>query len=427
MLKFPRNKVARETIWSLLAKGIAFVMFFSMNVVLARKLGKIAYGQWSVFFSLFTIGLVLSSLGINAATRTYVALAGNPGKKAQVTFDGLWLRFGVSFFFSLVMWFGAPLVASAWGRPYLVELLRLGAPFLFFSGFLEFYKNLFMGLHRLKYDFLINAAEWGLRLVAVVVGLHLVVNSLPCAAAAHAIAAVLAAAVGGIAVYRLVFRGVERTGDSHALPIFKYGIPMVMLSIGFLATAELNTLMVSALSTDIQVSYFALAKDLTGKFPHLAIALAMGSGPLFATITNENREKIRRLFGRLVRLILGLSLAVGAVLAVGAPWFVPWVYGRQFAPAALPMQILAVQMVCQSLSAIASTFLDYQRLAWYRAMFLTVAIAANVGLNLWLIPRYGATGAALAQTVAYVPYVTLSLFAVAKRLRGPLPDGPVTN
>jgi O-antigen/teichoic acid export membrane protein len=66
------------------------------------------------------------------------------------------------------------------------------------------------------------------------------------------------------------------------------------------------------------------------------------------------------------------------------------------------------------MSIILSSFLDYIGKAKKRAYNISVTIILNIGLNIILIPRYGATGAAIATSVSYLPYVILNWLEVRK-------------
>ncbi|GAJ10623.1 unnamed protein product, partial [marine sediment metagenome] len=49
-----KNKLYKETFWSFGTKGVTFLLFFLLNVYLARTLRVERFGIWSFFFSIFT-------------------------------------------------------------------------------------------------------------------------------------------------------------------------------------------------------------------------------------------------------------------------------------------------------------------------------------------------------------------------------------
>ena len=96
------------------------------------------------------------------------------------------------------------------------------------------------------------------------------------------------------------------------------------------------------------------------------------------------------------------------MLVVLAPWFVPLLFGEAYTASVLPLQILTAWIVMTSFNIFFNALLDYRGLARRRALNFLLTLAATVGLNLVLIPRYGALGAALSTSLAYAPYLVLN-------------------
>ena len=162
------------------------------------------------------------------------------------------------------------------------------------------------------------------------------------------------------------------------------------------------------ISTDTEVGLFAIGKQLANKLPQFALALSMGMMPGFARLTPENMDEMRTKFRYILRLNSLIFLPGGFLLVVLAPWFVPLLFGEEFAASVLPLQILTIWIVMSSYNIFYNALLDYRGLARRRAVNFLLTLAATVGLNLVLIPRYGALGAAISTSVAYAPYLVLN-------------------
>lgn len=80
----------------------------------------------------------------------------------------------------------------------------------------------------------------------------------------------------------------------------------------------------------------------------------------------------------------------------------------------LPLQILSLRLLISTSIIFANSFLDYQGAAKKRAFNFSISILCDVLLNLYLIPRYGAIGAAVATTVSYIPYLVLNMLEVRR-------------
>nr|WP_203951384.1 polysaccharide biosynthesis C-terminal domain-containing protein [Planotetraspora mira] len=112
---------------------------------------------------------------------------------------------------------------------------------------------------------------------------------------------------------------------------------------------------------------------------------------------------------RIIRLSLLLSAAFIGVLAALSPTLIPLLYGQSYAGCVAPLLVLAPGMIALFLMRPVEQYLV--RLG--RPISMTAipvgAAAANILLNLVLIPRLGAVGAALSSTITYVLMAALEI------------------
>jgi len=411
-----KNKLLKETFWSFATKGITFILFILINIFLARSLGVERFGLWSFFFSIISILFMLSYFGINASARKYAAQYNKTNKLKNVIRDSFKLRFLFSFIFALVIFVSSKELAILVGHLEFESLFQYSAPFIFFMGFVEYFKQMFIGLHRIIYIFIINFLEYGLKLIFIFVLFYFSMNLLNIVKAFNL--ATFSAALGGLVILYFIFY--KNSSFSHnsnlTLDIFKYSIPLFFISIGFLIATELDVLMLGFLSTNREVGIYAVAKQITMKLPQISLAIAMGTMPVFAKLTENNREKLKKLFFKLLKInALIFSVIVAGILLL-SQFFIPSIFGIEYSASVLPLQILTLYLICYSFSIFLSSFLDYRGLAKKRAINLFIATVLNITLNFILIPKFGAVGAATATSISYLPYVILNWFEVRKIL-----------
>ncbi len=97
--------------------------------------------------------------------------------------------------------------------------------------------------------------------------------------------------------------------------------------------------------------------------------------------------------------IVSLPLACGTAMLSGK--LVGVIYGPQFEGAAVPLAILSFSMIFVFLGSVHSTIVLASRLQKYLALFTFFGACLSCILYVWLIPKYGTTGAAIATTVSY--------------------------
>jgi O-antigen/teichoic acid export membrane protein len=113
-------------------------------------------------------------------------------------------------------------------------------------------------------------------------------------------------------------------------------------------------------------------------------------------------------YGNIAMLVSGIL--VGLVLVAVAPWLVPILFGEKYRPV---VKILAVLALCVPLrfltTGIASALLNERHMR-YRVFAMGMSALVVVLLNVWLIPSYHETGAAMA-TVMGEATMLLALYA----------------
>lgn len=407
MIIWFKNKLYKETFWSFISKGMTFVLYFLLQIYLARTLGVEKFGAWSLFFSIFTIIAVLADTGINISAKKSVAQYNETGHLRNVLRDSVRLRFFVSFLCCLVYLALSKPLSIMIGRPEFGILFLVSAPLLVAFNIVEFLKAVFTGLHRLRYNFIVNSFEHGLKLIIAVCLLSSapavinVVNS-------FTIALAVTSVVGCYLLYTsfyVVSPNVDK--KSFSKEIFKYSIPLIVINISFIVATEIDILMLGLFTNDSEVAFYSCAKQSVGKFPQISLAIAMGVMPIFAKLNEENKEKLRKLYNKLLSINAFIFFVIVSLIMLLADLLIPLIYGAEFSAAVIPLKILSIYVVCGSFSILSGTILDYAGLAAKRAKYLTVSLVVNIILNFVLIPKHGATGAAIATTISYLPYTVL--------------------
>jgi O-antigen/teichoic acid export membrane protein len=206
---------------------------------------------------------------------------------------------------------------------------------------------------------------------------------------------------------------------NHTKAILDYSYPFILISLGFIALTEIDTMMLGILSTAEQVGVYSVAKQFVQKLPHLSLAIAMGTMPVFAGLNGSNKELMRKRLMNILKINSGIYLVIIAFLLAFAPFVISMLFGKEYAAAALSLQILTIYLFCYATSIILSGFLDYTGRANKRALNMTLAIGANIILNIVLIPKYGAAGASAATSISFIPYVIMNWLEVRKALSRP--------
>lgn len=410
-----RNKLIKETAWSLLAKGISAIFFIGLNVFLARHLGPDRFGTWSYFYSILSIVLLLSYFGINEAARKYFAQFNNTDKFGSILRSSLLIRVSYSFLFSILFLCIHRPLASILSRPDFELLFFTAVPLIFFAGMVDFFKHAFEGFHRLKYAFIVTFFEHSLKLIITIIILFFV-NGLVAVIYSFNLTLFITSIIGFYFFYYHFYKNNRVIQKSFDLDILKYSLPLFFISIGFAIAVELDVLMLGILSVDSEVGIYGVAKQIIVKLPHLAMAIALGAMPVFVKLNSSNKEELKMLFNKLLLINTIIFGSIGLLILTTSWFFIPLIFGLEYLASVVPLMILVLYLLQFSYSIFLSSLLDYQGKAAKRAINLSITLVFNILLNIILIPRYGATGAAIGTSVSYIPYVFLNWLEVRKIL-----------
>jgi O-antigen/teichoic acid export membrane protein len=188
---------------------------------------------------------------------------------------------------------------------------------------------------------------------------------------------------------------------------------------------RLDFVILGALSGPAVLGTYAVASKLAELLRIPAQSLFWVLYPRFAQESADEAEShARRLVPR-----AGAAVAVGAIpLALLAGFIVPAVYGHSFTPAIIPAQIILVGVAGEGVAGVITAFLYGRGRPGLNSLATGGGLVVTVVLDILLIPRFGAVGAAWASTAAYLTttaLLVLSLQRLARerqRLVAPLAD-----
>ncbi len=104
-----------------------------------------------------------------------------------------------------------------------------------------------------------------------------------------------------------------------------------------------------------------------------------------------------------------IGLAVAIFTTLSASWLVPMIYGPSYAETAAVLSVQIWAGVAVSMSFVHSKWLLSEGLQKYGLVYTLAGACVNVGLNLVLIPRHGAVGAAWATLITQVGLLPIQL------------------
>ena len=181
------------------------------------------------------------------------------------------------------------------------------------------------------------------------------------------------------------------------------GIGAVGVIINVVVYRRTEVFFLERFSTDTQIALYTVPFSLVETLILLPKTVGMVIGPAVATLFGAGEhDRIASGFNRALRIVLPLSFfATAAAVAVG-PTFIRLLYGSEFKGAGTVLVILISTLPFVPLMAVSGSVLLGIGKQWWPTGIGAVAAVANIGLDAWLIPRYNAVGAAVANTTSQI-------------------------
>lgn len=405
--------------WAMLAKIISAGVSLPFLLLMPRFLGDIAYGQFALTVSILIVLRLLSGGGLGYATGRRLAeveAQGRPG--GQILTAGISLQVMLA----LVVMVGFTAVAGPVSRLFgagqssggVVTALFIIAGFtIVFFAVNEFAKAAFQGLQRFHYITVITAIEFTGKLF-LAGGLAFAGYGVVVAFSGYALSLAVAATVAlaliwrtGLSRPRLLMRDWRE--------LYLYNVPLMLTTAGFIVYTELDTIMIGYFSGFGETGIYAAAKNIVRAAPMFAVPFGQAAAPVIVKLMKDNADKAADFVNRLLKYVAAVFFPAAVAVAVTAPYLVA-IWGPTYAGAVVPLRIMSLFLVSVSFGVVITPILDYLGEAPRRARWMMVSVTANIILNLVLIPRFGATGAAVATTVTHGPFVFNNLLFLSRKI-----------
>jgi len=393
--------------------GIALVGRFTggflayvFSILVARRLGAESFGLFSLASSIVLLVMTFGRLGLDNALLRFVAIYRGEGALAEAKGAvRLALRVAAisSATLTLAVVAGADVIANAFFRkPELGWVLRTLVCMMPFANLAVVALAATQACRVMTYVALTNGFIVPLLQVAVLLAALALGSGLGGAIIAFVVSQIAAAAFA----YRFALRVMPELRDHQLVPrpegnrLLRFAAPMMFVDVIGLLLMWLDTLLLGphVPARDLGL-YSAAARTATA-----ASIVLLGMNALFAPtmadlFNRDQRALLERMFKTITKWVITIALPI-FLLCVFQGEEILALFGPDFRAAALPLAILAAgQLVNAGTGSVGYILImsGRQKLA-LADQIGTLALA--VALNLWLIPRLGVLGAAIAMAVS---------------------------
>ncbi len=201
-----------------------------------------------------------------------------------------------------------------------------------------------------------------------------------------------------------------RWSSEMVRPLLVGGLPIIMLMVNLSLMKRLDIFMLKKMGGLAETGVYASATLLSDA---LFIVPALIAGTVLPGLMRM-RESNRARYQKSIAAYFRLNAFLGYIGAIGffilTPLVLPLIFGERFAAATPMAQILGISAIPLFLATSRQDYLFAEGKASSLVGVGLVALAVNIGLNIWLIPTLGGIGAAWATVASYFVYAVVGSF-----------------
>ena len=377
--------------------GRVFALFFSAgtSILLARYLGRERLGEYGAIYAYLALYGFFATFCLEQILAREVSVRRE--QAAEIFRTGTLTALG----FSLAGAILAPLLAPLFGYSGLLRwLIVVAAVDLLILPPFKLSGIIFQVDMRLWYAVAIGLFRQALWLLAVIL-LAFKSAAFYEVIIARTLCSVVELAAVLWAVHRLrMIQGPKRFVPEEARRMLRDGFPLVLTTLAVGIYHRIDQVMLHKMSGDQVLGPYVIAVQLTELFSALPVALMSSLFPALSQ-TAGDPERFNRYLKESYRFLLVVVFAACAVVTPIAAPAVELFYGKQFLLTASLLIVLIWSEVPVFFAVALSGALIAKNLQRYTPYSSAAGALANILLNLWLIPRYGAMGASWATVVSY--------------------------
>ncbi len=364
-----------------------------LSVLLTRELGPEGFGLFSSLVVIPVIVVSITNLGIRGAT---IFLLGQKKYPEKDIVSAIMAMLVLSSLAGIIISFITYKIYDDPGFTIPLILLVLSViPFrlaVIYIGGIFLVKDEIRKANRLNWPInLVNLA-----LAAVLVwGLDFDVTG-----------AVVAGLVANIAVAIYAFIILSRnteTGIDFNLSILKklFGLGILYSASFFIIQLNyrIDIILLEKLKDLTEVGYYSLGVNIAEQLWQIPMAVSI---VLFSRTANaEDPSEMTSRTLRLARASFLLAALLSLGIVIIAPWIVPLIFGSEYIPSVLLLQVVLPGIVFLVIFRVLSGQLAGMGKPQLSIYIFVPALVLDILVNFLLIPRYGGLGAAIATNISY--------------------------
>jgi O-antigen/teichoic acid export membrane protein len=402
------RRVAKNSIALFISGMIVSILSIILSIVIARNLGIVIFGKYAFAIAFVTLFEQFSDLGYT--TLSIRNISREKTQASKYISNNFSIRVLLSIILFALIVFTINILNYPTDTKYAVYFFGVFVLATTLSGV---FNVAFRAFEKMEYESTIAILTQILRTALCILILFLGFGLLELA---------LISAFVGIFTFLVSFIICEKNFVKMKIELdfsflkntIKIALPFFAVSLFGFIYLRIDTIMLSLMKGDAAVGWYNAATSLTyglKSVPHIFMSALL---PLMSYYFVTSKDVLKNAFQKSFKylLILGLPIAVGTSLLSNN--IILFFYGQQYVNSIIVLQILAWDILLIFLYTCLAFLMISTNKQYQMAILAGSTALINVVLNLFLIPYFSYTGAAIA-TIAAEGFLLLSYFYLSFR------------
>ena len=393
MLK--KNKVLNNMSWLVGGKIVNMILQFFVSLATARYLGAENFGDINYVAAYVSFFSSIASLGLAVIVIKEISL----GREDEnvVIWTGIWMRLATAILSSIAV--VAVVSISNRNDPTIRLIAILESLAIVFSA-IDTFMYWFQGKLLAKY---VSIASTLAYLGKSIYNIYLLAHN------SDIVWFAFATSVDTILLALFLFLFYVRLNGFQ--PAFSWSIGKSLMKqsyhymiSGLIAVvySQVDRIMLKSMLSSTSVGLYSAALTIAAMWSIIPSAIIQSVSPVLYQKAEDEYPLFLKRLRQSYALIWALNILWSLGISVFSYWVVYLLYGTDFLGAQIPLIIVVWYTGISAIGNLTQVYLAIHGLNKYINYFAVAGLITDVVLNLLLIPRWGAVGAAIATLVTYV-------------------------
>lgn len=198
--------------------------------------------------------------------------------------------------------------------------------------------------------------------------------------------------------------------------LLKESWPYMLSGLAIMVYMRIDQIMIREMLGTQELGIFSAALPLSTTWYFIPMMISQSAGPSIAKKKQSDTVGYNRAIDRLFSMMWWVMLPLSAIIALLSGPIVQLLYGKAYAASASVLAVHVFANIPVALGVMQSIWMINERRNTLSLIKTVIGAVTNVGLNLLLIPKYGAVGAAIATVFSYMVAAVLSNIVFAPKI-----------